>query len=32
MAKLFDGNALPGTLYPGKTFLLRENGAVSDEV
>jgi hypothetical protein len=32
MAKLCDGNALPGKLYPGKTFLLRENGAVSHEV
>ena len=32
MAKLCDGNALHGNLYPGKTFLLRENGAVSHEV
>jgi hypothetical protein len=32
MVKLCDGNALPGTLYPGRTFLLRENGAVSHEV
>jgi hypothetical protein len=32
MAKLCDGSALPGKLYPGKTFLLRENGAVSHEV
>jgi hypothetical protein len=32
MAKLCDGNAMPGKLYPGKIFLLRENGAVSHEV
>jgi len=32
MAKLCDGNDLPGTLHPGKTYLLRENGAVSQEV
>jgi hypothetical protein len=32
MVKLCDGNALPGKKYPGHTFLLRENGAVSHEV
>jgi hypothetical protein len=32
MAKLCDGNDLPGALHPGKTYLLRENGAVAHEV